>query len=63
MYIIIINIDPISGVVVALGGKTKDVGPTMLTDGTTNIVNAMNKYNVKRVSVVTSIGKNLILFV
>lgn len=48
--------DPISGVVVALGGKTKDVGPTMLTDGTTNIVNAMNKYNVKRVSVVTSIG-------
>lgn len=24
----------VTGVIVALGGKTKDVGPTMLTDGT-----------------------------
>ena len=25
----------IEGVIISLGGKTKDVGPTMLTDGTT----------------------------
>lgn len=47
----------ISGVIVALGGKTKDVGPTMLTDGTTCIINAMkNKSSAKRIAVVTSIG-------
>lgn len=46
----------VTGVVVALGGKTKDVGPTMLTDGTTCIVNACKKYGVKRIAVVTSIG-------
>ena len=46
----------ISGVIVALGGKTKDVGPTMLTDGTQNIVDSMKKKGVKRVAVVTSIG-------
>lgn len=47
----------ISGVVVALGGKTKDVGPTMLTDGTTCIINGMKKKSSsKRISVVTSIG-------
>lgn len=44
------------GVVVALGGKTKDVGPTMLTDGTSHVINAMNDNGVKRVAVVTSIG-------
>lgn len=38
------------------GGKTKDVGPTMLTDGTRNIVEAMKARNIKRVAVVTSIG-------
>lgn len=49
--------DDMTGVVVALGGKTKDVGKTMLTDGTTNIVNSMNKRpNAKRIAVVTSIG-------
>ena len=48
--------DDISGVVIALGGKTKDVGPTMLSDGTANIVNSMKNAGVKRVSVVTSIG-------
>ena len=48
--------DDISGVVVALGGKTKDVGPTMLTDGTRNIVASMKRKGVKRVAVVTSIG-------
>ena len=46
----------VTGVVVALGGKTKDVGPTMLTDGTTCIINACKKYGVKRIAVVTSIG-------
>lgn len=46
----------IDGVVVALGGKTKDVGDTMLTVGTTNVINAMKAKGVKRVSVVTSIG-------
>ena len=42
-----------------VGGKTKDVGPTMLTDGTTNIIKAMKKMSsTKRVAVVTSIGGN-----
>ena len=35
--------------VIALGGKTKDVGPTMLTDGTACIINSMKKHGVKRV--------------
>jgi len=46
----------VTGVVVALGGKTKDVGETMLQDGTACIVNACKQYGVKRISVVTSIG-------
>lgn len=46
----------IDGVIVALGGKTSDVGDTMLTDGTTNIMAAMKSNGVKRISVVTSIG-------
>lgn len=46
----------VDGVVVALGGKTKDVGPTMLTDGTTNVINAMKSAGVSKVAVVTSIG-------
>ncbi|GMH83198.1 hypothetical protein TrVE_jg3757 [Triparma verrucosa] len=46
----------IDGVVIALGGKTKDVGTTMLTDATKTILNAMKANGVKRVSVVTSIG-------
>ena len=48
--------DEITGVVVALGGKTKDVGKTMLTDGTRNIIDSMKNKGVKRVAVVTSIG-------
>lgn len=49
--------DDITGVIVTLGGRTRDVGKTMLTDGTTNIVNAMKaKSNAKRISIVTSIG-------
>ncbi len=46
----------IDGVVVALGGKTSDVGDTMLTDGTKNIIAAMKEKGVKRLAVVTSIG-------
>ena len=47
----------ITGVVIALGGKTKDVGPTMLTDGTTCVINSMKKNCAsKRISIVTSIG-------
>ncbi len=46
----------ICGVVVALGGKTKYVGPTMLTDGTKCIINAMKKKLQKRIAVITSIG-------
>lgn len=47
---------PIDGVIVALGGKTADVGDTMLTDGTRNVINAMKANNVKRLAVITSIG-------
>lgn len=46
----------VTGVVVALGGKTKDVGATMLQDGTANIIAAMKANDVKRISVVTTIG-------
>jgi uncharacterized protein YbjT (DUF2867 family) len=46
----------IDGVVVALGGKTSDVGETMLRDGTANIIAAMKAKGVKRLAVVTSIG-------
>jgi NAD(P)H-binding len=47
----------ITGVVIALGGKTKDVGPTMLTDGTTCVINSMKKNCAsKRISILTSIG-------
>jgi len=45
-----------TGVIVSLGGKTKDVGPTMLTDATTCVVNACRAKGVKRVCIVTSIG-------
>jgi nucleoside-diphosphate-sugar epimerase len=46
----------IDGVIVALGGKTKDVGETMLTDGTKNVIAAMKEKGVKRLAVLTSIG-------
>eukprot|EP00980_Cylindrotheca_fusiformis_P018517 scaffold6124_cov122-Cylindrotheca_fusiformis.AAC.36 len=48
--------DDIDGVVIALGGKTSEVGDTMLTDGTNNVIAAMKENGVKRMSVVTSIG-------
>jgi nucleoside-diphosphate-sugar epimerase len=47
---------PIDGVIVALGGKTSDVGDTMLTDGTNNVIQCMKQKGVKRLAVVTSIG-------
>lgn len=53
---VFLNVPDLIGVVVALGGKTKDVGPTMLTDGTRNIITGMKKIGAKRISVVTSIG-------
>ena len=46
----------VTGVVVALGGKTSDVGATMLQDGTANIIAACKANGVKRISVVTTIG-------
>lgn len=46
----------VDGVVVALGGKTSDVGDTMLTDGTNNVIEAMKENGAKRLAVVTSIG-------
>jgi putative NADH-flavin reductase len=46
----------VTGVVVALGGKTSDVGATMLQDGTANIIAAMKANGVKKISVVTTIG-------
>lgn len=48
--------EEIDGVIIALGGKTKDVGETMLTVGTQNIIDVMKAKGVKRFSVVTSIG-------
>jgi len=46
----------VTGVVVALGGKTSDVGATMLEDGTSNIVSTMKANDVNKISVVTTIG-------
>lgn len=43
----------IDGVVIALGGKTKDVGETMCTDGTVAVMDAMKTKGVKRVSIVS----------
>ena len=51
-----------TGVVVSLGGKTKDVGATMLTDGTTNVINAMKAAGIAtdaRIAIVTSIGAGI----
>merc|ERR1719231_1120351 len=46
----------ITGVVVALGGKTREVGLTLCQDGTEHIVDACKKYGVKRISIVTTVG-------
>eukprot|EP00633_Aureoumbra_lagunensis_P001794 CAMPEP_0197288866 /NCGR_PEP_ID=MMETSP0890-20130614/6042_1 /TAXON_ID=44058 ORGANISM="Aureoumbra lagunensis, Strain CCMP1510" /NCGR_SAMPLE_ID=MMETSP0890 /ASSEMBLY_ACC=CAM_ASM_000533 /LENGTH=249 /DNA_ID=CAMNT_0042759885 /DNA_START=159 /DNA_END=908 /DNA_ORIENTATION=- len=52
----IFETNDVTGVVISLGGKTSDVGKTMLTDGTTNVIQCMKKYDVSRIAVVTSIG-------
>lgn len=46
----------VTGVVVALGGKTREVGPTLLLDGTTHIIAACKAYGVKRISVISTVG-------
>lgn len=46
----------VDGVIIALGGKTADVGETMLRDGTANVIAAMKENGCKRLAVVTSIG-------
>lgn len=46
----------VKSVIIALGGRTKDVGKSLLCDGTRCIIKAMKDHNVKRVAVVTSIG-------
>merc|ERR1719310_2338025 len=46
----------ITGVVVALGGKTREVGLTLLQDGTTHIIAACKKYGVKRISIISTVG-------
>ena len=46
----------VTGVVIALGGKTREVGLTLLQDATAHIIPACHKYGVKRVAVVSTIG-------
>ena len=46
----------ITGVVVALGGKTRNVGTTMLQDGTKLIIDACKAHGVKRLAIVSTIG-------
>lgn len=52
----VFEVSKVDGVIVGLGGKTSDVGDTMLTDGTQIIMDEMKKNDVSRVAVVTSIG-------
>merc|ERR1719258_262798 len=46
----------VTGVVIALGGKTREGGLTLLQDGTSHIIPACIKYGVKRIAVVSTIG-------
>ena len=46
----------VTGVVVAIGGKTRDVGVTLLREGTAQIIAACEAYGVKRVCVVSTVG-------
>ena len=46
----------ITGVVVALGGKTREVGPTLLQDSTPHIIAACKEHGVKRISVISTVG-------
>ena len=47
---------PIGGVVMALGGNTKDVGKRMNSLSTTNILVQMSHYGTRRIAAVTSVG-------
>jgi hypothetical protein len=46
----------ITGVIVALGGKTREVGVTLCQDGTARIIEACKKYGVKRICIITTVG-------
>ena len=46
----------ITGVVVVLGGKTREVGLTLCQDGTKQIIAACKEHGVKRISLVTTVG-------
>ena len=46
----------VTGVVVALGGKTREVGVTLCQDSTKHIIAACKAHGVKRISVVTTVG-------
>jgi len=46
----------ITGVVVVLGGKTREVGVTLCQDGTKQIIAACKEHGAKRISVVTTVG-------
>ena len=46
----------IKGVIVALGGKTREVGETLLQDGTPLIIDACKEHGVKRISIISSVG-------
>jgi len=48
--------EKIDGVIIGLGGKTSDVGESMLTDGTKNVIECMKEKDIQRLSVITSIG-------
>jgi nucleoside-diphosphate-sugar epimerase len=51
------NGNEVVGTIVSLGGKTKDVGKTMLEDGTRNVIETIKAAKAgRRISVVTSIG-------
>jgi len=47
---------PIDSVIIALGGRTSDVGKTMLNDSTKLIIQTMKKKSIKRIAVISSIG-------
>ena len=46
----------VTGVVVALGGKTREVGVTLCQDATAHIIAACKAHGVKRIAVVTTVG-------
>ena len=46
----------VTGVVVALGGKTREVGVTLCQDATAHIIAACKAHGVKRIAVITTVG-------